>query len=97
MPYADPERMKEYQRDYKRKKISDGVNSEIKFSNPDPATAKDLLTILTAALNEIVTVDADPIIKGRAIAYLVNVGFKGVEISDLENRISLLEKGEINH
>jgi hypothetical protein len=95
MPYADPERMKEYQRQYKRKQRAGEVIPGKKFYNPEPATAKELLSILTAALNEIIALETDPIIKGRAVAYLVGVGFRGVEISDLEERLQILEE-EIN-
>ena len=91
MPYADPERMKEYQRQYKRKQKTGEVIPGKKFSNPEPATAKELLSILTAALNEIIALETDPIIKGRAVAYLVGVGFRGIEISDLEERLTRLE------
>lgn len=94
MPYADIERQREYQRNWQRKKQTGAVKAEKNFLNPDPATARQLLAILTAALNDVVVTDADPIIKARAIAYLVNVGFKGVEVADLEERLQKLE-GEI--
>ena len=94
MPYADPEKQKEYQREWQRKKQTGTVKTEKNFLNQDPATAKQLLAILTAALNDVVNCAADPIVRARAIAYLVNVGFKGVEISDLEARITRLEEGE---
>ena len=91
MPYADPEKQAEYQREWNRKQRSK-VQPEKKIMNLNPATAKELLAILTSALNHIVEAKADPIVKGRAIAYLCNVGFKGVEISDLEERLLKLEE-----
>lgn len=95
MPYADIEKQREYQRNWQRKKQTGAVKAEKNFLNPNPATARQLLAILTAALNDVVVTEADPIIKARAIAYLVNVGFKGVEISSLEERLQALEE-EIN-
>jgi hypothetical protein len=95
LPYADMEKQKEYQRNWQRKKQTNAVKTEKNFLNPDPATARQLLAILTAALQDIVDTEADPIIRGRAIAYLVNVGLKGVEISSLEERLQALEE-EIN-
>ena len=95
MPYSDIERQREYQRNWQRKKQTGAVKAVKNLLNPDPATAKQLLAILTAALDDVVNTEADPIIRGRAIAYLVNVGFKGVEISDLEERLQILEE-EIN-
>ncbi len=95
MPYKDKEKNKTYQREWQRKKQTSAavqsVQSTKYFLNPDPATARQLLAILTAALDSVVTAEADPIIKARAIAYLVNVGFRGVEISSLEERLKMLE------
>jgi len=92
MPYADTEKQKAYQREWQRKKQTGAVQSAKNFLNPDPATARQLLAILTAALNDVVATEADPIVKARAIAYLVNVGFRGVEISSLEERLTILEE-----
>jgi len=94
MPYKDIEKQREYQRNWQRKKQTGAgaVQSAKNFLNPDPATARQLLAILTAALSDVVNAEADPIVKARAIAYLVNVGLRGVEISSLEERLTKLEE-----
>ena len=61
MPYSDPEKMKEYQREYKRQqRAKEVIPAKKTTSNPEQiATAKGLLAVLTDTITEVVNADAD--------------------------------------
>jgi len=97
MPYKDPERQAEYQREWQREKRAAQVKpSPGRTLNPEEIkTAQGLLNTLTETLAEIVGTEADPFIKARCIGYLISIGLKAVEIVELEARISALEEGRV--
>jgi len=101
MPYADPEKMREYQREYQRQKRTGAqVKQPIKkpLTVEQIATAAGLRDLLAATIQEVKTSDTDIIIKARCICYLAGVTLKAVEISDLEQRLTALEvKQTIKH
>lgn len=53
--------------------------------------AEDLLTVLEAAMSEILSSDSEPIVKGRAVAYLVEKAGKLIEITDLAAKVARLQ------
>jgi hypothetical protein len=54
--------------------------------------ASDLLDVLEAAMAEILSSDSEPIVKGRAVAYLVEKACKLIEIVDLAEKVAALQK-----
>jgi hypothetical protein len=99
MPYLNPEDKKAYQREYMRntraEKKQDRAEkgSKTKMLDPDQLqTAEGLFSVLRRALIEIVNCKADPISKGRAVGYLVNTGFKALELTGFEERLQALEE-----
>ena len=93
MPYKDPERAKQYQRNYKRaKRAAEVIPVKKTIYNPEQiVTAKGLLQVLSDTIAEVVNTDADVFIRARCIGYLVGIGLRAVEIADLENRVTELE------
>lgn len=94
MPYADPEKKKQYQKKYMRKQRS-GSQGDVrpaKVLDPDQLeTAQGLFAVLRHSIVEAANSKMDPAVKGRLIGYLVNVGFKGLELTDFEERLQDLE------
>ncbi len=99
MPYADPEKMKEYQRNYQRQKRAGQVKQpENKpLTVEEIATAAGLRNLLAAVIAEVKASDTDIIIKARCLAYLAGVTLKACETADLEQRITMLEENRAKH
>lgn len=100
MPYADPEKMKEYQRNYQREKRA----AQVKPAQKKPLTFEEITTaagirdLLAAMIGEVKAADIDIVIKARCIGYLAGVTLKAVETADLEQRITQLEQdANISH
>ena len=96
MPYKDPEKQKTYQREWQRQQKT-GEKTYKRTLNLTPEeleTAQGLLKLLAGSLAEIQELDADPMIKGRCIAYMVSVGLRLVETADLEQRIDRIEQNQ---
>ena len=94
MPYKDPVKKKEYQRQYMRKQRSgsEGVKNKTMLDPDQLETAQGLFAVLRHAIIDAANSKMDPAVKGRLIGYLVNVGFKGLELTDFEERLQTLEK-----
>jgi hypothetical protein len=94
MPYKDPEKAREYHRNYQRERRT-GLAS-CQTSNLDgPAriqTARDVLGLLEGAINEVLEADADTLVRARCIGYLAGVTLKAVETAALEERVDALEE-----
>ena len=96
MPYKDPEKVKEYQRNYQRQKRS----AEVKQPEKKPLTAEEIATaaglrdLLADVIAEVRAADLDTIIKARCIGYLAGVTLKAIEIGDLEARLIALEENK---
>ena len=95
MPYKDPEKQAEYQREWRRMQRAGEGKTPGQTVNPaDIKTAKGLLDTLADVIAEVRAHEADPLIRARCLGYLISIGLKCVETADLEARLQKLE-GEI--
>ena len=95
MPYKDPEKQAEYQREWQRMKKAGDSKTPGRTLNPaDIKTAQGMLDTLADVMAEVRATEADPLIRARCIGYLISIGLKCVETADLEARLQKLE-GEI--
>jgi len=95
MPYKDPERQKEYQRQWQRSRRAGEVVGfkVLRVSLPEEIrTANALLTVLTGLIKEVLeTNEGDVFMRARTTGYLISIGLKAVEVADLESRLTNLE------
>lgn len=94
MPYSDPEKTKEYQRNYQRQKRSEEVKQPEKkpLTLEDIATAAGVRDLLADTIAEVKAADLDTVVKARCIGYLSGVILKTIEVAELESRITKLEE-----
>ncbi len=94
MPYKNPEKQKEYQRNWQREqKAAQGSKITKRTLNLEEVqTAKGLLDLLARTLEEVETAGGDVFIRARLKGYLISIGLKCVETADLEGRITALEE-----
>jgi hypothetical protein len=98
MSFKDPEKRREYQRNYQRlrragiPKGKRGVEV-IRLSNLEQTeTAGGLLSILGGLIGEILTTkEGDIFMRARTAGYLISIGLKAVEVAGLETRVGELE------
>ena len=95
MPYKDPERQKEYQRQWQRSRRAGAV---VGFkvlrvsSSEEIRTASALLTVLEGLIKEVLeTKEGDVFMRSRTAGYLISIGLKAVEVAELEGRLTKLE------
>jgi len=107
MPYKDKETLREYNREYQRQRRA-GVNGRRSASKsgshscqPSPLfetpyrieKAKDLLRILEDTID---SVREDDVItslqRARTLGYLISIGIRVIETSNMEGRIEALEQ-----
>jgi len=95
MPYKDPERQKEYQRQWQReRRAGKAVGFKVlRISSPSEIkTAHALLSILAGLIKEVLEAkEGDVFMRSRTAGYLISIGLKAVEVADLESRITNLE------
>ena len=98
MPYKDPEKRKEYQREYQRLlRAGEPTRAVIKpmskSLNPEEVrTAQGLLGVLGNLIGEVLTTkQGDIFMRARTAGYLISIGLKAVEVADLEARLTSLE------
>ena len=95
MPYKDPERQKEYQRQWQRQRRAGKTEwfKVIHVSSPEEVrTAKGLLSVLAGLIREVLTTtEGDTFIRARTAGYLISFALKAVEVADLEQRLTNLE------
>jgi hypothetical protein len=96
MPYADPEKARRYQREYRRIRRG-GDRCTTPSTTPLPTefrlrTAADVLALLE---EQVGAVRADPkaeaLEKARAVGYLASVALRAIEAGNLTARIEMLE------
>lgn len=96
MGYKDPEKQKEYQREWQRRRRA-GETGEFKViqrvSSPEEIkTATALLAVLTGLIRDVLnSKQGDVFLKARTAGYLISIGLKAVEVADLESRLTNLE------
>jgi len=95
MPYKDTERQKEYQRQWQRSRRAGEVVGfkVLRVSSPEEIrTASALLTVLAGLIKEVLdTEEGDVFMRSRTAGYLISIGLRAVEVSDLESRLTNLE------
>ena len=94
MPYVNPDKRREYDRNYKRQQRA-GLTTGPTSSPEEPIrikTAQDVLVLLEETLNEVRATKADTLIKARCIGFLASVTLKAVETAEIENRVQALEQ-----
>ena len=91
MAYKDADRQRQYQREYQRAKRSGSTAIKKPLNLDEIATAKDLRILLSEIILEVKNSDTDLIIKARLLGYLISIGVRVIETSELESRITDLE------
>ena len=95
MPYKDPEKQKEYQRQWQRsRRAGETVGFKVlRVSSPEQVrTAQGLLGVLGSLIGEVLTTEqGDIFMRARTAGYLISIGLKAVEVANLEARLARLE------
>ena len=94
MPYKDPEKQAQYQREWQRQKRAAEVkHPPSRTLNPEEIkNARGLLDLLADTIAEVNEAEGDVFIKARLKGYLISIGLKLVETADLEARLTSLEE-----
>ena len=96
MPFSNPERARDYQREYRRTRRA-GDNCTTPSTSPLPLpfrlkTAADVLRLLEEQVEAVrVEREAGTLEKARTIGYLAGVALKAIEAGNLAARIEMLE------
>ena len=96
MPIKDPEKRREYNREYQRQRRAGGTTKRVTLVRPKTPeqieTAKGLLSILGHLIGQVLdTEQGDVFMRARTTGYLISIGLKAVEVADLEGRLTALE------
>ena len=94
MPYADPEKAREYQRNYQRQRRNGSTDSTA-VDLPTAVrikTAEDVLTLLEDTINSVRGTEADALVKARCVGSLAGVTLKAIEITNVEARLVDVEE-----
>jgi hypothetical protein len=93
MPYADPEKQREYKREWYRMRVAgDPGTPRNRVTAEDIKNAQGMLDVLAETIAEVRSSDAPLLARARCIGYLVGVGLRAVEIASLEARLTELER-----
>src|SRR5581483_22599 len=97
MPYRDPEKRREYQRDRMRsRRAGDSVSTPCSTRLPPGFRAATAADVLALVAEQVELVRADPkagtLDKARVVGYLATVMLKAIEAKDLAGRIEELER-----
>jgi len=93
MPYSDPEKAREYQREYQRVKRA-GSSGTSALDLPESVrikTAEDVRMLLETTINEVREAEVDVLVKARCIGYLAGITMKAIETANLEARLTDVE------
>ena len=96
MPYRDPEKQRDYQREYKRMQRAGSSQTPGQTLVPLPfrlKTAQDVLALIEEQVNAVrEEPEAGTLEKARAIGYLAGIALKAVEVADLSARLEAVEQ-----
>ena len=96
MPYRDPEKQRDYQREYKRMQRAGSSQTPGQTLVPLPfrlKTARDVLALIEEQVNAVrEEPEAGTLEKARAVGYLAGIALKAVEVADLSGRVEALEQ-----
>jgi len=94
MPYKNPEKKRDYQREYKR--LQRGALTPAQVSIPLEFKLKTAQDILELLAEQICAVKRDPeagtLEKARTIGYLASIALRAVETAELEARVEAIER-----
>jgi hypothetical protein len=96
MPFADPNKSRDYQREYRRtRRAGDGCTTPGTTPIPLPfrlKTAADVMQLLEEQVEAVRgEQEAGTLEKARTIGYLAGVALKAIEAGNLAARIEMLE------
>jgi hypothetical protein len=96
MPYADAEKSREYQREYRRlRRAGDGCTTPGTTPVPLPFRLRTAADVLALLEEHVAAVRADreagALEKARTVGYLAGVALKAIEAGNLAARIEMLE------
>src|SRR6476659_5337211 len=96
MPYSDPNRARQYQRDYRRTRRSgDRCTTPVHPIIPIPfrlQTAQDVIDLLQEQVAVVrAETNAGTLEKARTVGYLAAIALKAIETGHLAARIEMLE------
>ncbi len=95
MPYRDPERQREYQREYGRMRRAGDAQTPGQTVVPLPFRLKTAADVLALLAEQVAAVRADPAVgtleRARCIGYLAGVTLKAIEAGDLAARLEAVE------
>jgi hypothetical protein len=96
MPYSDPEKQRDYQREYKRMQRAGSSQTPGQTLVPLPfrlKTAQDVLALIEEQVNAVrEEPEAGTLEKARTVGYLAGIALKAVEVADLSGRVEALEQ-----
>jgi hypothetical protein len=95
MPYADPDRARDYQRDYRRlRRAGDGCTTPVHPDIPPRfrlQTAADVGDVIDGQIAAVVASRTDALSKARVVGYLCAVRLRAIEAGNMAARIEALE------
>jgi hypothetical protein len=95
MPYADPDRARDYHREYRRlRRAGDAYSTPVHPDIPTElrlATAADVGAVLDGQIAAVVASRAEALSKARVVGYLCAVRLRAIEAGNLAARIEALE------
>jgi hypothetical protein len=96
MPYADPSRGRDYQRDYRRlRRAGDGCTTPCTTPVPRPFRLRTAADVLALVAEQVEAVRAEPsagaLEKARAVGFLAGVALRAIEAGNLAARVEMLE------
>ena len=96
MPYRDPEKQRDYQREYKRMQRAGSSQTPGQTLVPLPfrlKTARDVLALIEEQVNAVrEEPEAGTLEKARAVGYLAGIALKAVEVADMSARLEAVEQ-----
>ena len=96
MPYRDPEKQRDYQREYKRMQRAGSSQTPGQTLIPMSfrlKTAQDALALIEEQVNAVrEESEAGTLEKARCIGYLAGIALKAVEAADLSARLEAVEQ-----
>jgi hypothetical protein len=96
MPYASPERRKQYNRDYSRSRPRVRVGqTPMRSPLPHEFRLRTATDVVTELAKEVAAVRADAEAKvtekARVVGYLLGIALQAVEVADLSERVAAME------
>ena len=95
MPYRDPERQAQYQREYKRLRRVGSGGTPVHPAIPPEVRLRTAADVLALLGEQVQAVRADPaagaLEKARTVGYLAGIALRAIEAGDLAARLEALE------